>query len=314
MQKHLHQSMFIAIIITFVFYIFTVMYRLQEPDIRICNNHERTEYLNRKCNELNFTPSQLRGGWVDHDKKLIYCAISKASGSTWKYLWQSTNLNNNQLKLNGIHSHKLLKIANITHIKFDNLKKVENYTTFTVIRHPFDRVLSAYYNTKRSVKYMEEGQYGPTKKVLGMTNNDTLSLSDFIKIVTNDSSPYYRNTHWTPYSETCSFCDMNYDHIIKVETMSQSPVNDASIILEKLGYSRNYLSQFQINKGIRSDDQTSSVLGQKVLAEFKTVPFYLIKRLLIRYKYDLNLFGYYFDANRMTTYCRIPGENGDICC
>lgn len=295
----------------------------------ICSPEQRLRYLQEKCKLLQPELDSISGIVItDRKRKLLYCQIEKCSCSTWRYLLQKANSDGEDELLSHIHSNTQLRkrSMNTTTIKgsqwFNQYHEYEDYTKFVVIRHPLERILSSYYNSKRSQKSHSKGEYGPTirlfNKLMRSREQDTLSLSLFIEAITNPAmTTLYNNVHWKPFTEACNFCEVAYDHIIRVETMaisaSGSNHNDAAPILRLLGYDGNILSDVRVNnrKADIPDDTTS-----RVLLEYKDVPKHLMEKLLDRYKYDMELFGYRFNAKTLRTACRIPVDNGAslTCC
>jgi hypothetical protein len=116
-------------------------------------------------------------------------------------------------------------------------EKVANeYFKFTVVRHPLDRLRSAYGD-----KIAVNGKPGPLTKsnympqikeylrAKGHVTNTTfvlqnylerkpLSLEQFFDLIQNQSG--FRNQHWETYMTICNPCVMKYDLIMKLETIS----------------------------------------------------------------------------------------------
>lgn len=294
----------------------------------ICSRQQRLNYIREKCRSLQPEIGRIRGAMItDSKRKLFYCPISKAGCTTWKYLMKKANsqLNVNLTEVNLTEIYSRTTFHGSQWLR--KYPKYENYTKFVVIRHPLERILSAYFNSKRPRR--AKGEFGPTiklfKKLLDYRKEETLSLPLFIEAITKTCLPLYTNQHWRPYMQACNFCQVEYDHIIRMETMglssSASNHNDAAPILNMLGYNGNMLSDVHRNNRNRSGNpQTNRNIPydptSRVLLEYKDVPQYLMDKLLDRYKYDLELFGYSFNVTTLRTACRIPVNEGSklTCC
>ena len=298
---------------------------------KICSQQQRLQYLQEKCRLIQPEIDRISGVMItDSKRKLMYCPLSKAGCTTWKYLLLKADSDlNYTISLNQIHSNIQTKNLKRTGIKgsqwFRRYPKYQNYTKFVVVRHPLERILSGYHNSIRSHKNHFKGVYGPTIKLfktfLNFQKLGTLSLSLFIEAITNPSIPHlYNNQHWRPYMEACNLCEVSYDHIIRIETMGIS--TDAMPILKLLGYDSNQLSDVHVNNGNtnsqrthQSNDTPQDTIS-KVLHEYKDVPKHLMQKLLNRYKSDLELFGYRFNTKTFTASCGIPVDEGSnqSCC
>ena len=104
-------------------------------------------------------------------------------------------------------------------LSFRNL--FEKSLSFSVVRHPFERLVSAYQNkvaddqnSKRS-KYLTS-RYG------------AVSFATFAKMILDKSEkncPQMNNceldVHWKPFISRCAYCDVSYSIIARAETMDE---------------------------------------------------------------------------------------------
>lgn len=227
-----------------------------------------------------------------------------------------------EISMENVHSSNLRK-ANLKRHYSSNLfskSEFQNYTKFAVIRHPIDRVLSVYYNTQRDLRNKTAGQFGPTiesmfKGPLHLLNN-SLTLSQMIQVITNRKYGHslYGNRHWNPYSQSCSFCSINYDHIVRIETMNaNSGDNDAAPIMKIFGYEGKDMNDLSVNRERSKDVQVLST--SKYFPQLRELSKDLLDALLERYSGDMELFGYGFNTTTYRTWCKIPvGNTGDTCC
>lgn len=167
---------------------------------------------------------------------LTWCKVPKAGSSTWTF---------NFLKLAGVnpksHLHKALR---------DHYPKQSSNTImkdtfrFMVVRHPFERILSAYRDKLEDISRDLEARDGYYYTVYGKNivsefrdKTDT-NLTGIIEPTWREFVTYILNTpvtkfdeHWMPIWMLCSPCIIRYDAISKMETFSE----DTQFILQQAG-------------------------------------------------------------------------------
>ena len=110
--------------------------------------------------------------------------------------------------------------------------KLGNYFTFTIVRHPLDRLISAYRDRILNGCTDQAKLHIPAIFHLNRSNLLTLGTSVLYDKSTNcmDMFPTFEefirfvivnpdgDLHWMPYHQHCSPCQIEYDAIIKLET------------------------------------------------------------------------------------------------
>ena len=209
------------------------------------------------------------------------------------------------------------------------------YYKFINIRHPFDRLLSAYYNIKRKNPGDKRGPQLFQMLYLQAQNNLTsyhnLTFAHFAQFLVDASHRHkpsvYFDRHWDSYARSCKVCSVTYDYILRTETFK----NDSRPLLKLLDYPEDYLltykpqnqnpqaSTAQNTSSPSSEDDDDYEEGddsyyEKFLPEFLDLDRDLVTRLHSRYRLDFEAFGYQFDVDTSTAYCAIELRNGDVCC
>ncbi|ELT92259.1 hypothetical protein CAPTEDRAFT_47802, partial [Capitella teleta] len=112
------------------------------------------------------------------------------------------------------------------------IKTVSTYYKVMIVRHPIERILSAY-RDKFVYAPMGEGSLEGYNYVLtkyrnlppsNLTTQDTrymqgevkISLDEFVRMVTDPEAPF--NVHWDQFVTNCNPCVIKYDYVIRSET------------------------------------------------------------------------------------------------
>ena len=196
---------------------------------------------------------------------LLYCEILKAGSTTWMKGTFPEIAREMGLKL------KTRKdLASYFKVKsMDELKKIlgKDPVSFAIVRHPFERLVSAY--LEKSVSWMRGKSFEYTlKRVLAeaQTSPDEMYTG--------------MNNHYRPYDAVCLFCDIDYKIISKTETFAE----DRSRILEMAGRPEVDPVRKNVHGGDQIEDWTKT--------HFKNIPTEVKTALLDLYKYEFVLFSY----------------------
>jgi len=282
------------------------------------NQHKRQSHIRQICYEkfgwhpLNvssleselssITPSYLDHLIVDEINKLIYCFVPKVASTNWKRVLLALNLKSNPfdsqinpLFIKGNESHvpkafKTLNQYNITEIAH----KLRYYMKFMFVRHPYERLLSAYRNKLEHTysdyfrnrfgrKIVKQLRQNPTNESLEKGHDVTFS-EFLIYITTLNTSDHKKefNEHWRPIYDLCLPCLVDYDLIGKYETLH----NDAQLVLWKARVMD--LIKFPKREETYSNQPSSDLIWQY----YSNISQSLIDRIATIYSEDLQLFQY----------------------
>ncbi|EFX71975.1 hypothetical protein DAPPUDRAFT_326687 [Daphnia pulex] len=211
---------------------------------------------------------------VDDQHRLLYCDVPKVA---------STNLKRLMLILSGkITAKQFSSIPRLTvhdnnpmlHLDAFDLTDIlkigrANYSKFIFVRHPYERLVSAYqdklagdntfFQKVIGREIVEKYRKKPTQ--LSLNNGHDVTFPEFVSYVVDEWKQNQRqlDVHWRPASDLCLPCSMEYDFIGKFETMNQ----DVDFLLQRLNES--YLSNlFKLSK---TPTKTTLALWKKSIKE-----------------------------------------------
>ena len=168
--------------------------------------------------------------------------------------------------------------------------RLKTYFKFLIVRDPLQRFVSAFRD-----KFESETQSGfrnYARDVLKQRKNTDLKLFNFIehisslhrnRINSNKKGVRYLEGYWGQYSTLCHPCHIDYDYIVKFETMKE----DAAYVLSKLGLhhecpEEKYPELFNLS-------QSTSLVFDQYFSSLTSEHTEILRDI---YSLDFKLFGY----------------------
>ena len=105
--------------------------------------------------------------------------------------------------------------------------EANNYFTFSFVRHPFDRLASAYINKLEQVLLPSSEkkivQIGVAARQVYQATHGNVTFPNFLDYVVKEGekSAQALDSHWFPYYTKCNYCSMNYSFIGRMETFDE---------------------------------------------------------------------------------------------
>ncbi len=281
--------------------------------------HKRQSHINQICYErygsrpLNISSlesalasiaSYLDHFIVDDINKLIYCFVPKVASTNWKRVLLALNLKSNPIDyyseinplfIKGNESHvpkafKTLNQYNISEIAY----KLSYYLKFMFVRHPYERLLSAfrnklehtysdYFRNRFGRKIIKQLRQNPSNESLEKGHDVT--FTEFLIYITNlNTSDHKRefNEHWRPIFDLCLPCFVNYDVIGNYETLH----NDAQLVLWKA----HFIDLIKFPK--REETYSNQPSSDLIMQYYSNISQDLMNKIAMVYSEDLQLFQY----------------------
>jgi len=229
---------------------------------------------------------------VDDDHRLIYCYVPKAACANWKRVMQV--LSGRYVRVEDIHKVDHTDFQFLSNYSPEEVDyRLKNYFKFMFVRHPFDRLFSAWHNKfhenfldmqkKYGVPIVKNFRDNPPENPQG---ND-VTLGEFFKYLAGTKTAHF-NEHWMPYIELCQPCYVDYNFIGVYEDLE----NEATTMIKHLGLSEKVTypaRQRYYDKHTVPDDSK--------IEEWRKVSPESFQNVLKKYAPDFGLFGYPLPEN-----------------
>lgn len=225
---------------------------------------------------------------------MLYCWIHKVASSSWSKVF--FYLKGKEVPASRLHEAAQKFSLSASRTKLETA--VSNSLVFTIVRHPFERLVSAYRDKFELAKKYAYIYSHYASKILSLASPLEVkktrrpTFSEFVDYLLR--LPVHQfNDHWVPYWLHCHVCEMEYDIIGKMETIAE----DMDFISEKSGLAAANISLPWANKKSSGDKVSLDYFHRLSLAQ--------VKGLYVIYKPDFEMFGY-----QVEPYFQLFGESG----
>ncbi|XP_064599559.1 carbohydrate sulfotransferase 12-like [Liolophura sinensis] len=203
--------------------------------------------LDRRLNVLKACKGAEYGGsvstgrrlYVDEKHKLLYCPVNKVASTFWKRIFRVSLSFGTKSRLNpydvGRTNGSLYRLerypANVSEWM------LTTYPSFLFVREPYSRLLACYIDKFFTTNplFWNIGKviirnYRRNPDKLSLSCGHNVTFPEFIKhVIRTVETRSGLDSHWMPVYMVCSPCEVEYDLVGKLETISQ----DVNYILEK---------------------------------------------------------------------------------
>ncbi|XP_064535277.1 carbohydrate sulfotransferase 11 [Drosophila montana] len=273
-------------------------------------NIQRQEFMQRQCELLDanrqtvddLTELQMDHMIVDKEHKLLYCYVPKVACTNWKRVlmlltgkWQNGT---DPLQIPGSLAHSVGMFTKFYDLSEEERAQVlsEEYTRFILVRHPFERLLSAYRNKLEggspSARYFQsrvgrqivrELRPGASNESLNQGND--VQFGEFVQyLLTPELSRTNQtdyNEHWEVIAKLCNPCVMKYNVVGKYDTL----LDDSALALYLAG-----AKNLTFPTGHKPSSTRANLRNY-----FDPLPIGAIRHLYEIYEEDFRLFDYGMD-------------------
>ncbi|CAL7945264.1 unnamed protein product [Xylocopa violacea] len=244
--------------------------------------------------------------YIVRSRDLSYCPIYKAGSTTWIYnMCLLMNVTEEELN-SGKEQISTIARRRIPELEFPEADEALKATKkLLVVRHPFERLLSAYrdklensvagrehgtlhfyrkYGSKIVEKYRESNFTKPRPDQTVRRKDEPPpagiepTFREFVQYLIHTDLANYGDDHWMPYYLFCAPCIVDYDIIAKVETLWR----DQIYTIHKL----------QLQEVIKPRWQHSAGYSNASKIYFNQLNRGMIEKLYEKFKLDFELFDY----------------------
>lgn len=151
---------------------------------------------------------------VSLERKYVFSRVAKAGNSTMVatlYFQETGNILTDSAELQYVKDNYFSKPSEL---RSREVRSLENFYKFIMVRNPYDRFLSGYLDkvsTPLSPKYQK------VRKVLNIKDGDHVSIDQFMWYLENGG--LYTDRHWLPQNMFLIFPKEEYDLIGKLENI-----------------------------------------------------------------------------------------------
>ncbi|KAK8749956.1 hypothetical protein OTU49_015148 [Cherax quadricarinatus] len=230
----------------------------------------------------------------------VYCKVPKSGSSTWVYnLLKLAEAPQEQIN-SDIGLHRMLRDYYPKMSSSKMKRAFKNSFKLLVVRHPFERILSAYRdkleNYQRDLMFRDgyyHTMYGKNivrvyraEEDRSLANRTEPTWTEFVRYLINSPSSKF-DEHWKPIYSLCSPCVIKYNVIAKMETFSE----DTQYVINQLGLD----DQLHVEWIHKTADTRTSDIANIYFSQLTTNQ---IEQLFDKYRLDFELFGYDYEPYR----------------
>ena len=229
---------------------------------------DRREHLTSTCKTFQedvskpFTSTML----VVEDYKLMFCFMPKVACTSWKSVLASLPMGTQYTFKNSsafgkrFHHKGFMKHAGVKSLTKYSMAERENiletYTKVIAVRDPLERLISGYRDKflermypsgKLKCRYCSTvgrnviRKYRENASIQALATGKFVTKTEFLKYVTEKKNQ--RNRHFKEYYKLCNPCRINYDYIIKMESISvESPYLLSNVLNTSLQFPLSHVS------------------------------------------------------------------------
>ncbi|XP_070566135.1 carbohydrate sulfotransferase 9-like isoform X2 [Ptychodera flava] len=239
--------------------------------------------------------------YVEDRYKFLYCPIHKVATSNWRRVLMvlaGDVRNESMVGKSHYHDYTSRHMPLKKYPPEERIKRLKTYKKFMFVRHPFERLLSAYRDKfEMGVKHQEwwymetfgvpikkwaHPEMSPRELRAQRTN---VTFAEFIGYVVAYANTKRIDMHWEQYHKLCRPCDIEYDIIGKYETLER----DSNYVLNAV----NAADKVHF-PSVKLDNHRTYTSADMILKYLSKLSDEQLKNLRQTYSLDFELFDYDF--------------------
>ena len=255
---------------------------------RVCRERNVINFLepptDRRDRERTWQRNNvLRHLIVSEKYKVIYCYIPKVSSTNMKRIFLV--LEGLYPSITEIHTQLDLQLVLLNNQKFTEDQRqymLKNFYKFMIVRDPFERLVSAFLHKFRRMNHqiissLRKPNRNNTKTLIAGRN---VSFTEYALHLINNP-PWMLDMHFMPYENLCRPCNVKYDFISSIDTLSR----DVTHVMRQIHANETKL-HVRHNRAARTKTKQATADFLKELSRK------YFDQLLAVYKTDHELLGY----------------------
>ncbi|XP_006816179.1 carbohydrate sulfotransferase 11-like [Saccoglossus kowalevskii] len=244
--------------------------------------NERLALLKAQCSVSSSTrlPSDvLQRLIVDDVYEFIYCVVQKVASGNWKTALSELKMHYTDEKWKPNLRDFNMGLPTLKEYSPQQIQyRLENYFKFIFVRHPLERMLSAY---RDRFERNDKGRLIPQWENIHSLKSFVHYLKETVAKEREDL-----NIHWRPIANLCQPCEVTYDFIGHYETLD----DDVNYIFS--AYELSSVINFGSHPSYATGSSNRTIL-RKYYANLSSGDMLFLHKL---YSSDFELFGYSKDS------------------
>ena len=229
----------------------------------------------------------------------MYCALPKVASTNWKRTFLSLDSRYTTKQLRNMTSDKIhwkLTRPNLNDRRERTPKNLGQYYRLLFVRHPFERLVSAYrdkffrkHSPRESTHYKRvHGRqilrlYRENPSEEQLKSGEGVTFTEFARYLVEKN---VSDIHWDPIYDTCHPCLIDYHFIGHMRNLQR----DAREALDHIGLKDDSFFRYDMSETIKHGYLSSSRGG--VIKDFPSLGRNMIDKLYQKYENDFLAFGF----------------------
>ena len=242
--------------------------------------------------------------FVSEALKAVYCMLPKTGSTSWRFALANYNMSSADvaswtdstysLEEAAVSLQGVLTKTLCDYSQQEQSEIFEEYFKFVSVRHPLERLHSAYKQKVEAVEKQEHrymfhvyNRRAIVEKTHRFYSNDNITFPRFVRYLTLEN-PREFDVHWLPYYMRCNACLTKFDYIANLETME----SDGAEMFHLMNMSGLRIPMFNQYSRNSLEERKLKLSKKEFWKDYSKVPQRDMKKLLRTYRMDFEMYGY----------------------